>query len=193
MFSRDPLYTPIELTDGLVLLRLPRLDDAPALAAAVSESLPELQPWMDWATSAFDEAAARRWLEVVRLGWEHKTAFHFAVTDAKTGQYLGNCGIDGVNPTDRTGNLGYWVRTSRIRQGVASRAAHLAAGFAFDTLGLVRIEIVIASGNLASRRTAEKIGAHYEGARKKPLVVRTALYDAALYSLTAADVDAHPR
>jgi RimJ/RimL family protein N-acetyltransferase len=177
----------IQLTDGSILLRPPHTDDIPALVEAVRESLPELYPWLDWATETYDETSARRWLEFTQLYWEHSTGFQFAITDAATGQYLGNCGVDGINTKYRFCNLGYWVRTSRAGQGIASRAARLAAKFAFETAGLIRAEIVIATGNIASQRAAQKAGAHYEGILLNRMVVRTEVFDAAMYSLTPAD------
>ena len=162
------------------------------MAAAVRESLIELQPWMDWAGQAFDEAAACRWLQFVELGWEHSSAFHFAIFEAKTGLYLGSCGIDGIDRKNGRCNLGYWVRTSCTRQGMASRAVKLAGRFAFETLELVRIEIVIAAGNLASQRVAQKAGAHYEGLFQNRLVVHTDVYDAMIYALARADLGLPP-
>src|SRR4051812_32586926 len=117
------MNTNLQLTDGLVLLRPPRPDDIPALTAAVHASLTELHPWMDWATNAYDESAAARWLEFVQLAWEHSSAFHFAITAAESGEYIGTCGIDGIDRKRGFCNLGYWVRTSHTRQGIASRAA----------------------------------------------------------------------
>jgi RimJ/RimL family protein N-acetyltransferase len=179
--------TNLQLTDGLILLRLPHPEDVPTINEAVHESLAELHPWMDWATEAYDEASAVRWLEFVQLYWEHSTGFQFAITDAASGQYLGNCGVDGINPKYRFCNLGYWVRTGRTGQGIASRATRLAAQFAFERAGLVRAEIVIAKENLASQRAAQKAGAHYEGILLNRMVVRTEVHDAVMYSLTPMD------
>ena len=177
----------IQPTDGLILLRSPRDEDLPAILAAVRESLPELHPWMDWATEAFDEAAAQRWLNHFHQAWNNSTAFQFAITDAASGLYLGGCGVDGIDPKYGTCNLGYWVRSSRTGHGIASRAVRLAAQFAFQQVGLLRAEIVIAARNLASQRAAQKAGAHFDGFRKNSLVVRTDVYDSVLYSLTPAD------
>ena len=179
----------IELTDGLVLLRAPQAEDIPAVYAAVRESLPEMHPWMDWATEAYNEASTQSWLEFVQLAWLHSSAFQFAIIDPDNGQYIGGCGVDGINEKNRFCNLGYWVRTSRARQGIASHAARLAAKFAFQTIGLIRAEIVIASGNLASQRAAQKAGAHYEGILKNRMVVRADVYDAVMYSLNPTDFD----
>jgi ribosomal-protein-serine acetyltransferase len=179
--------TNIELRDGNLLLRPPRPDDASAIAAAVQESLPELHPWMDWASETYDEAAASLWVERSQLGWEHATTFHFVMIHAETGMYLGNCGMDGIHEKYRFGNLGYWVRTSHTRQGFASRAIRLSARFAFETIKLVRAELVIAAGNIPSQRTALKAGAHYEGIMINRMVVREDVSNAMIYSLTPAD------
>ena len=181
--------TNFQLADDLILLRPPKTDDSRAVYEAVRESLAELNPWMDWATDAYDEASTQRWMEFVQLAWSHSSAFHFAIIDAANGQYIGGCGVDGINEKNRFCNLGYWVRTSRTRQGIASRATRLAAKFAFQTLGLIRAEVVIAAGNIASQRAAQKAGAHYEGILKNRMVVRTNVYDAVMYSFNPADFD----
>lgn len=181
--------TNVQLTDGVILLRPPCPGDIPTITTAVHESLTELHPWMDWATHNYNQASAAYWLEFAQLAWEHLSGFQFVITDAETGEYIGNCGVDGINPKYCFCNLGYWVRTSRTKQGVASRAARLAARFAFETVGLVRAEIVIAAGNIASQRAAQKAGAHYEGLLLNRMVVRTDVYDAVMYSLTPADFE----
>ncbi len=180
--------TNFQLTDDLILLRPPCAADAPAVVEAVRASLTELHPWLDWATDAYDETATRRWLEFVSLTWEHASGFPFAIIDAQTGQYLGGCGLDGLNRQSRSCNMGYWVRSSRAGQGIASRAVRLAARFAFETVGLTRVEMVIAVENLASQRAAQKAGAKYEGILREHTVVRSAVHDAAIYSLTPADL-----
>jgi RimJ/RimL family protein N-acetyltransferase len=179
--------TSLTLTDGFITIRLLQSEDAPELAAAVRESLAELAPWMDWATADYDKVLATNWITLCRDNWLHDKGFQFAITDAVTGQYLGGCGLDGINPKYRFANLGYWVRTSRTRQGIASRAARLAAQFAFEKTDLIRVEIVIAVGNLPSRRAAEKAGATYEGILRNRMTIRDQYCDAVMFSLVPAD------
>jgi len=52
----------INLTDGIVTLRPPNIDDVPALVEAVQESVEQIMPWMDWCTPQYGEETARRWL-----------------------------------------------------------------------------------------------------------------------------------
>jgi ribosomal-protein-serine acetyltransferase len=79
------------------------------------------------------------------------------------------------------------VRTARHGQGIASRAAKLTAQFAFEKTHSIRAEIVIADGNEASKRVAEKIGAHYEGMLLNRITVREQILDAHMFSLLPSD------
>ena len=79
------------------------------------------------------------------------------------------------------------MRNSCRGQGIAGRATQLVARFAFENLGLIRVEIVIAVGNHASIRVAEKIGAHDEGILLNRMVVGKSIYDAHMYSLLPSD------
>jgi RimJ/RimL family protein N-acetyltransferase len=73
-----------------------------------------------------------------------------------------------------------WKRSCRARR-------RLAAHFAFEQIGLIRAEIVIAAGNQASIRVAEKIGTHYERILLNRMVVGKSIYDAHMYPLLPAD------
>ncbi len=61
------------------------------------------------------------------------------------------------------------------------------AQFAFEKANLIRAEIVIAVGNEASKRVAQKVDAHYEGILLNRMTVGTAIYDAHMFSLLPSD------
>jgi ribosomal-protein-serine acetyltransferase len=174
-----------QLIDEELLLRPFRLEDASGLDCAVRESLKELQPWMSWATDEYSEQTARDYIAIARARWEEHTFYAFAIVRAN--ELLGACTLSSIHSIYRFCNLGYWIRTSCHGQGIAGRAANLAARFAFQRLGLIRVEIVIAVGNQASVRVAQKLGAHDEGILLNRIVVGKSIYDAHMYSLVPAD------
>ena len=182
-----------EVSDGTVLLRPFRLEDAEATYTAVRESLHDLKPWMSWAHDDYSFNETREFIRITRARWSEGTLFAFAITDAKSGQVLGGCSLSHIHPVYYLCNLGYWVRSSRHGQGIAGQATRLAARYAFEKAGLIRVEIVIALGNKASIRVAEKVGAHYEGLLRNRMVVGREVYDAHMYSLTPQDFGLHPR
>lgn len=181
------MVTKITLTDGVVLLRPFEIRDADELARAVRKSIPDLLPWMSWCHKGYNRSDAARWLKTMPLGWKNGTDFGFAITDEMDGQILGGCGLSSVNQLSRFANLGYWVRSDRSGEGIAGRSALLVARFAFEKVGLVRAEIVVAGGNHKSLRVAEKIGAQREGLLRNRLVVRDKIYNAVMFSLIPHD------
>lgn len=177
----------ITLTDGVVALRAFNFGEERVLHEAVTESLPELQPWMSWATDRYAVETARDFISIARAEWTRGSMYAFAVADANTGEFLGGCGLSHFHPVYKFCNLGYWVRTPKHGRGIAGRAAKLAAQFAFERANAIRAEIVIAKDNHASKRVAEKIGAHYEGILLNRMTVRENIYDAHMFSLLPAD------
>jgi RimJ/RimL family protein N-acetyltransferase len=176
-----------EVSDDTILLRPFRLEDAQETYTAVRESLTDLKPWMSWAHDDYALNESREFIRITRARWQEGTLFAFAITDAKSGLVLGGCSLSHIHPVYHLCNLGYWVRSSRRGRGIAGRAARLAASYAFEKVGLVRVEIVVAPGNKASLRVAEKVGAHYEGTLRNRMVVGQAVYDAVMYSLIPQD------
>ena len=179
------MLSSVRLIDEELLLRPFRLDDTAQLYCAVKESLNELKPWMSWASDSYNELSAREYITIARARWEEGTFYAFAMTRGE--EILGACTLSSLHPIYHFCNLGYWVRTSFHGQGLAGRAAKLAARFAFENLGIIRVEIVIALKNQASLRVAEKIGAHEEGILLNRMVIGKSIYDAHMYSLLPSD------
>ncbi len=177
----------VKLTDGKIILRPFEFGDEQELRAAIHESLPELKPWMSWASEKYSLETARNFVTITRNQWSSGMMYAFAITDAVTGEFLGGCSLSHIHPVYYFCNLGYWVRTSRHGEGIAGAAAKLAARFGFERAGLIRAEIVIAVGNESSKRVAEKIDAHFEGILLNRMVVGTSVHDAYMFSLLPSD------
>jgi RimJ/RimL family protein N-acetyltransferase len=162
-----------------------RVDDAPAVWAAVRESLTDLLPWMPWCHPAYAIEETRSWLAAQVQAFQERTAFEFAVI-ASDDAYLGGCGVNQIDALNQRANLGYWVRASANGKGVATGACRLAREWAFANTDIVRIEVIAAIGNTASRRVAEKSGATYEGILHSRLLVHGIRHDAAMYAFIRA-------
>lgn len=176
-----------EVKDGVILLRPFHLDDAEETYTAVRESLADLKPWMSFAHDGYSLQDAKDFIRMTRARWEEGTLHAFVITDQKSGSIVGGISLSHIHPVYHLCNLGYWVRTSRRGEGIAVRAARLAAQYAFEKIGLIRVEIVVALNNKASQRVAEKTGAHYEGILRNRMVVGREIHDAHMYSLVPKD------
>jgi RimJ/RimL family protein N-acetyltransferase len=157
-------------------------DDAPALWEAARESVVEVHKWLDWCHPQYSISEAEEWIRSRAPLAAEGLECTFAIVDAE-GRFLGACGLNQINRIQKFGNLGYWVRTSATRHGVATEAVRQLADFAFANTDLVRLEIVCAVGNSASQRVAERAGAQREGVLRHRLRIHGQSVDAVMYSL----------
>ncbi|WP_157956456.1 GNAT family N-acetyltransferase [Dyella sp. C11] len=177
-----PLVHPLELEAQGIRLRPWRHTDADALFEATRESIASVSPWLPWLHEGYDRDDGAQWIAKCEADQEKGEAYAFGIFD-KDGRALGDIALNRVDPRRGSANLGYWVRTSAQGQGVATRAARAIADFGFRVLGLVRIEVVIAVDNTASRRTAERLGANFDGVSPNRIIHRGEAAPAAVYSL----------
>lgn len=146
----------------------------------------QLSAWLAWCHPGYSLNDATTWIELTTLGRENRSLFDFAVFDGD-GTYAGACGLNWIDVDHRVANLGYWIRTSRTRRGVAPAAVRQVYQWAFANTPINRIEILAAVGNVASQRVAEKSGARRDGVLQKRLMVRGAPVDAVLFSIIRPD------
>lgn len=177
----------IRLTNGIITLRPYQTSDVEPLYQAARESIPEVSVWMPWCHPDYTIEESKEFIEKLPEQWEKGTGYGFAITDTDTGLYLGGCGIGRIQPDWGGANLGYWVRTSHTKKGVATAVTLLLARFAFNELKLNRVEIIVAIDNIASLRVAEKAGAVKEGVLRNGLTINGRPHDAVMFSLIPQD------
>jgi RimJ/RimL family protein N-acetyltransferase len=151
----------ISLTDGVVVLRRWRLDDAPAVFAACQDPLiarfiPIPQP--------YTEAVARGFIEARRRDWESDDERSFAITDAETDEVLGSIARHG--PWRHRATFGFWLAPGARGRGVATRALQLLVDWTFATTDAIRLDLYTDMENDASGRVAQRAGFVREGVRR---------------------------
>ncbi len=163
-----------------------KFDYAQALEEAILESAAELRPWMPWCVPDYGPKETRAFLEATIRGRQEGTSYEFAVFDTNE-LLLGACGLNGVDLPNKRANLGYWVRTSQMGKGIATAATQEVRDWGFENTDLVRMEIVVALGNRASQRVAEKAGAEREGVARRRLLLYGESHDTVVYSFIRSD------
>ncbi len=169
-----------------ISIRPYRVEDATAVFEAASESVREVYPFMPWCRPEMTVDEQRRWLEAQVSTFEARKAYEFGIL-SEDGRMLGGCGLNQIDDMNHRANLGYWVRTSATRCGVATTAIRQLVRWAFTNTDLVRLEVVVSVRNEASLRTAEKAGAVREGILRKRLLLHGTFHDAVMFSFVRND------
>ncbi len=75
-------------------------------------------------------------------------------------------------PEREAAEIGYWVKREARGRGVATAALRLVMRYAFEQVGVERLEIMTETPNLPSQRLAEKLGFTREGVARAYLASR---------------------
>lgn len=113
-----------------------------------------------------DEDQARAWIERAVSSWEHGVC---RLAISAIGDPARRCvGQAGVLLQQIPGNAEavYWLLDHARGRGWGAQALELVTHWAFEHLGIERMEVLIDIENHASQRTAEKAGFAREGVRR---------------------------
>ncbi|MGH8916772.1 MAG: GNAT family N-acetyltransferase, partial [Actinomycetes bacterium] len=83
--------------------------------------------------------------------------------------------------------IGYWIDESMAGHGYTPEAVVVICRFAFEDLGLHRLQASIIPRNLPSHRVAEKVGLRNEGTALRYLEINGVWEDHVRYAITAEE------
>ena len=147
---------PEMINAGELVLKRWETSWAEEATAAVRESLPELKPFLAWATDAYDVEASRSFLERSAANWAKGEEFNYGIFTA-TGELIGSIGL-----MTRMGpgvlEIGYWTRTAYAGRGHMTAAVEAISRMALTLPGVERVAIRHDAANPASAAVAVKAG-----------------------------------
>jgi len=180
-----PLFRPMPppdppLTDGTVVLRLPRDADAPAIAAACCD--PEIARWIPVPTP-YRLEDARLFVAFAAEAWSTGREPTFVIADSASRTLVGTIAIHRRPDEPGKAAVGYWLAPEARGRGAATRAVRLVVRWAFTVEpNLIRMELLTLVGNEASGRVALRAGFAREGVLRRYLPFRGELVDAVMFA-----------
>jgi RimJ/RimL family protein N-acetyltransferase len=166
-----PIALPVAPPDVIELpeltLRRWRPEWADALQAAFDASLPELRPFMPWATDDHGIDESREYIARSVEEWDRHENFNYALLTAD-GEVIGSAGLM-TRMGEGVLEIGYWVHTAHTGRGHATATARALADAALALPGVDRAAIKHDPANPASGRVAMKAGfAHVGEVMREP-------------------------
>jgi RimJ/RimL family protein N-acetyltransferase len=179
-------------TDRLVL-RCWEPRDAALLKEAVDSSLDHLRAWMPWTAHEPQsvEAKAER-LRVFRGEFDLDRDYVYGILSRDERLVIGSSGLHTRSDAGCL-EIGYWIRTSHARQGLATETASALVKVAFELAKNERVEIHCHPENAASAAIPRKLGFTHEVTRRQ--VSRDAdgaLCDLMIWTLLASEYPESP-
>jgi len=155
-FSQDIL-----LEDEMILLRPLEITDIENL---LDISLNEPETWEYSLVKANGKENLENYIKMALKAKESKTEYPFIVQEKKTGKYAGSTRFYDINMPFKTLQLGYtWYGKDFRGTGLNKHCKYLLLKFAFETLGMERVEFRADSNNHRSIAAMKSIGCIVEG------------------------------
>jgi N-acetyltransferase len=132
---------------------------------------PEVWKWVSEQPAT--RAGFGRYLDAARAATAARTEFAFATIDAGDGRPIGMTRYMALRPDDRGLEIGStWLTPAAWRTGANIEAKLLQLGYAFETLGCIRVEFKTDARNMRSRTAIARLGAIEEGTLRSKVIMR---------------------
>ncbi|WP_422365079.1 GNAT family N-acetyltransferase [Pelagibius sp.] len=179
----------VRLEGPRVYLFPPRMADWKAWAELREESRSFLVPWEPtWPHDALARGAFRRRLKAYSQEWRRGTGFSFLVFRLEDSALMGGVTLSNVRRgVAQAASMGYWIGERFAKQGYMTEAVAAVVEFAFEELGLHRIEAACLPHNDASQALLGKAGFRQEGYARQYLRINGKWQDHLLFEMLRDD------
>lgn len=140
-----------------------------------------LHPWLPWPQRLHSPEDTQAF--VLRLLAERGPQFVIRAHE----HVCGGVGFHLLDKTAGTGDIGYWLGSEFIRQGIMSDAVTHLCSYGFTALGLHQVTVRCAEQNLNSRKVPERLGFYHEGIEVKAEWLSDRYIDHAVYSILRSE------
>lgn len=188
---RTPWLDAPRIDGPTVSLRAFRADDVPRIVEACND--PTTQFWLSRMPSPYTRADAEAYLETRREQLATAEGVTWAVVDPATDGLLGSLSLFDLRPGNAA-EVGYWAHPAARGRGVMTAAVRLGARHAFipvedGGLGLRRLVVLHADGNVGSQRVIERSGFTPVGRERRTAQRRDGSWvDHVVYDLLAEEL-----
>lgn len=175
--------TPVLTVDNTFMLRPSELDDAEIYLQLVAENADHISQWLT-VTKMPDTVEERRKAQAVDLARGEDGKGHWWLIESD-GDLAGTIALRDIQERDRSAYAGYWLAEPFVGRGIMTASLKAIIDWAFDELGLIRVEIQCALANRHSCAVPERLGLRRESIRRQSQVINGTVFDMANYAALA--------
>ncbi len=130
----------------------------------ISFSMTEPEIWTYSLVRAIGEEGLKKYMNIALEGRKNETEYPFVVFDKRTNEYAGSTRFYDVQLTNKCTQLGYtWYGKRFQGSGLNKHCKFLLLSFAFEQLGMERVEFRADNNNARSIAAMKSIGCTVEG------------------------------
>lgn len=167
--------------DSDLQLRMLQEQDAEQLFTVADINRTHLREWLPWLDNFRTFENSLDYIHSTQQ--QHSINEGFACAILYRRRFVGVVGYHPIRWANRSVELGYWLSKDAGGKGIMTRSCSIMIDYAFHELGLNRVAIPIATGNLKSRAVAQRLGFKQEGVVRDAEWLYDHFVDHALYAM----------
>ncbi len=170
-----------QINDQLRLRQI-GLSDAEEMFNTIERDREYLRKWLpfvDWTRTVSD---SEYFINSLHSGGPHPPEVVFTIRFERI--FAGLIGFKNTDMVNRKSELGYWLSESFQKKGIMTSSVKALVDYAFDQVGINRIQIRCATGNIPSKRIPQRLGFKLEGVERDGEILSDGSFaDLEVYSL----------
>lgn len=171
--------------DEEVSLKLVELKDAERVFELIDNSREYLREWLAWLDKTTRVEDTKEFIEFCLKGYvENKSITTFILFK---GEIVGTAGYNKIDWSNKIAYIGYWLDKDYQGNGIMTRVAKALTEYAFNELGLNKVDISAAVENKKSRSIPERLGFVNEGCIRQAEWLYDHYVDHVVYGMLAED------
>ena len=166
-------------------LRLLTMDDVDELHRLTQKNLGYLGKWLRRIDSQKSRSDTRDFIRARLRDYEDGAGVFMGVLHR--GDLAGIASLGKIREADRSGEIGYWLDEDHQGRGIMTAGVAALTSHALGEMGLNRVEIRVATGNVRSIAVPQRLGFVREGVLRQAEWLHDHFEDLAVYSMLADD------
>ena len=170
----------IEVDKEIKLTQLEQ-SDAKDIFETIDSQREYLGRWLPFVAFTREISDSEKFVDSVVNAPEGRAEYVFSIRKKK--QFVGLIGFKDTDRLNRKTEIGYWLSEKFQKQGIITKSVDRLCDFAFQQLGINRIQIKCAVGNKLSSNIPKRLGFKLEGVERQGELLTGGVYtDLEIYS-----------
>ena len=167
-----------------IYMRLPEERDAQALFEVIDRNRKRLEEWLHWAHNTHSREDVLNYVQMARKDFQKPEAIHLLIF--RKDEIIGGCGLR-LNELNSYGEIGYWIDAEFSGKGIVTDCCRAIVEYALTDMGLNRVQIRCASGNVRSAAIPKRLGFKHEGTLRKTIRTNDRFDDEECFGILRSD------
>jgi len=170
-----------------ILLERINLNDSPTIFNAIDQNRSHLGVWLPFVDSTKAVSDTEAFINSVIS--QREASRNEVYTIWFKGDFAGVIGFHNTDRVNEKTEIGYWLIRDMTGFGIIQRSCRVLIGIAFEKMGMNRISIRCAVGNVPSEKVPNHLGFKFEGIERQGERHHELYFDLKVFSLLKSEIN----